>query len=268
MRSYKLDFSGTTGRPRLVIEPGGGRARRWAAWGGAASLAALGLWWWSAQAPTGADGMAAPPVRAAAKVPAAAPGQDAASDLAAVFQTPASGPASLVRVGPAAAPAAAPSKGGVFELDASGRLRLDERMRLKMENLVVLTPPERLAEALEQELAGLPAQAAAAARDLVARYQGYTTAEKLATPETTAPLVPEEGLAELARLRALRESHFGRETAQRLYGEEEAVTQRLLELMRDDPVPHAPMEEKAMRAQARFDAERLGPKPDGKTRQP
>lgn len=267
MRSYKLDFSGTTGRPRLVIEPDGGRARRWAGWGGAAGLAALGLWWWSAPAPTGADGVAAPPVRAATTAPAALPAQGTGQELAAVFQTPASGPASLLRVGPQAAPAA-PAKGGVFELDAAGRLRLDERMRLKMENLVVLTPPERLAEALEQELAGLPAQAAAAARDLVARYQSYTMAEKLASPEATAPLVPEEGLAELARLRALRESHFGRETAQRLYGEEEAVTRRLLELMRDDPVPHAPMEEKAMRAQARFDAERLGPQPDGKTRQP
>ncbi len=262
MRSYKLDFTGTAGRPRLVIEPGGGRARRWAAWGGAAGRVGLGLWWWSALAPTGADDTVAPQVRVVAAAPAPAPGQDAGADLAAVFQTPASGPASLVRVGPGAAPAAA-AKGRVFELDAAGRLRLDERMRLKMENLVVLTPPERLDEALEQELAGLPAQAVAAARDLVARYQGYTTAEKLASPEATAPLVPEEGLAELARLRALRESHFGRETAQRLYGEEEAVTQRLLELMRDDPVPHAPMEEKAMRAQARFDAERLAAKPGG-----
>ena len=37
-----------------------------------------------------------------------------------------------------------------------------------------------------------------------------------------------------------------------------AVARRLLELMREDPVPDAPMEDKAVRAQARYDAEREG----------
>ena len=43
-----------------------------------------------------------------------------------------------------------------------------------------------------------------------------------------------------------------------MFGDEDAVAKRLLELMREDPVPDAPMEIKAMRAQARYDAEREG----------
>lgn len=155
-------------------------------------------------------------------------------------------------------PVQAPSSGGgrVFGVDLAGNLKLDERMRVAMENLVVLTPPERLATVLDEQLAGLPPKAAAAARDLVVRYQGYEQAQKLSSSSAKAPLVPEEGLAELDELRALRSSYFGEEVARRLYGEEEAVTRRLLELMRDDPVPDAPMEEKAVRAQARYDAQR------------
>lgn len=159
---------------------------------------------------------------------------------------------------PAVAPAVPErsADGKVFGLDPAGNLRLDERMRVAMENLVVLTPPEHLPAVLDEELASLPPGAAAAARDLVTRYQGYEQAQKLSSSSAKAPLVPEEGLAELEELRALRISYFGESVARRLYGEEEAVTRRLLELMRDDPLPGAPMEDKAVRAQARYDAQR------------
>ena len=154
-----------------------------------------------------------------------------------------------------------PSKGDLFRIDAAGQLALDERTRLGLESLVALTAPEQMQDALEAHVKGLPPKAAAAARELVGRYEGYADAQKTSYPPGRAPLVPEEGLAELAGLQALRESYFGREAAQRMFGEEDAVAQRLLELMREDPVPDAPMEDKAVRAQARYDAER-----DGQTR--
>lgn len=151
---------------------------------------------------------------------------------------------------------------GLFRLDGAGKLALDERTRLGVESLVALTAPEQLQDALQAQLTGLPPEAAAAARDLVSRYEGYVDAQKRSFPAGQAPLVPEEGLAELAGLQALRDSYFGRDAAQRMFGEEDAVARRLLELMRDDPLPHAPMEDKAERAQARYDAERGAAAPD------
>jgi len=160
---------------------------------------------------------------------------------------------------PAAVQPITPSaKAGLFQLDGTGQLALDERTRLGVESLVALTAPEQMHTALETHVQGLPPEAAAAAREFVSQYVGYVDAQRSTYPPGRAPLVPEEGLAELAGLQALRESYFGREAAQRMYGEEDAVARRLLELMREDPIPDAPMEIKAMRAQARYDAERDG----------
>ena len=160
---------------------------------------------------------------------------------------------------PAPAPPASPAgKPGLFQLDAAGQLALDERTRLGVESLVALTAPEQMHSALEDHVKGLPPEAAAAARQFVDQYVGYVDAQRSTYPPGRAPLVPEEGLAELAGLQALRESYFGREAAQRMFGDEDAVAKRLLELMREDPVPDASMEIKAMRAQARYDAEREG----------
>jgi hypothetical protein len=145
---------------------------------------------------------------------------------------------------------------GRFMSDAAGRLVLGERTQQAVEELVALTPADRLAEALEAELQGLPPQALAAARELVQQFEAYQDAQQQSFPPGRAPLVPQEGLAELDALSALRVSYFGRETAQQLFGADEAVTRRLLTLMRDDASPRATMEELAMRAQARFDLER------------
>lgn len=156
---------------------------------------------------------------------------------------------------PAVAPVAAMASDGLFRLDEHGQLQLDERTRLEFERLLALHDPAQLEQQLETHLAGLPPQAVAAARQLVQQYAGYADAQKRSYPPGNAPLVAEEGLAELEGLKALRASYFGREAAQRMFAEEEAIARRLLELMRDDPVPHAPMEEKAMRAQVRLDEE-------------
>ena len=214
---------------------------------GALLLVVVMLW------ATGGGEPAPPPVAVAAPRPAAhaPPGIQPVVEPQAALPQALATPASAPRVlGPS------PGNGKMFSVDQAGHLLLDERMRLALENLVVLTPPEQLESLLDGQLAGLPPHAAAAARDLVSRYQGYEQAQKLSSSSAKAPLVPEEGLAELDELSAMRQSYFGRDAAKRLFGDEEAVTRRLLELMRDDPIPHASMEDKAVRAQARYDSKR------------
>lgn len=227
-----------------------GSAWTWWLAGAVLALLATVLWWAASKTSETADGAASLQTRirttgvSAARSPWLDPSLGTEEDL----------PTSVLAPEPEKAPLLARASDRVFAVDQDGRLVLNGEMRLKMENLVVLTPPHRLAAVLEEQLASLPPVAAAAARDLVYRYEGYMTAQKLSSSSAQAPLVPEDGLTELSELQALRQSYFGKEAAQRLYGEEEAVTRQLLELMRDDPVPDAPMAEKAVRAQARYDA--------------
>jgi hypothetical protein len=146
-----------------------------------------------------------------------------------------------------------------FRTDDKGRLVLDERTRLSVEKLVGLNGPESLAALVAEQTSGLPAEAAAQARDLVERYGAYESARRGTFEPGTAPMVPEEGLAELAATRALRASYFGQDAAQRLFGAEEAVSKRLLEMMRDDRAANLTIEQKAIRAQARYSLENPGP---------
>jgi hypothetical protein len=146
-----------------------------------------------------------------------------------------------------------------FRADGKGRLVLDERTRLAVEKLVGLNGPESLPALVGEQTSGLPAEAAAQARDLVERYGAYESARRGTFEPGTAPMVPEEGLAELAATRALRASYFGQDAAQRLFGAEEAVSKRLLEMMRDDRAANLTIEQKAIRAQARYSLENPGP---------
>lgn len=143
-----------------------------------------------------------------------------------------------------------------FRTDAQGHLIVDAPMRLRAEELLALHEGADLAARIDTELAALPAPAAARARDLIARLDAYQAAQRTAFPPGDAPLVPEEGLAQLDTLRAMRASHFGAEAARQMFGEDEAVARRLLELMRDETSASLDMGQKAMRAQARYDLER------------
>lgn len=216
------------------------------------TLATL-MWWLAGQTPPASPDAALGPV-----FPAGAGGRTAPSP----WLNPNLGIDEDEPVLPSATPAvpapvmAASPADKVFAVDQAGNLVLDEPMRLRLENLVVLSPEDQLSARVEAQVAHLPPKAAAAARELVSRYEGYMSAQKLSSSSVQAPLLPQEGLAELAELRALRQSYFGQAAAQRLFGKEEQVVQRLLELMMDDPVPDAPMAEKALRAQARYDEER------------
>ncbi|TXC66993.1 hypothetical protein FSC37_18165 [Piscinibacter aquaticus] len=163
---------------------------------------------------------------------------------------------------PASAPQPPVLRGeGVFRFDAQGRLVLDPGTRQRLESLLALHAGDALDRRVESELASLPAAAAARARELVAQFEAYGTAQRAAYPPGQAPLVPEEGLAQLAGLQALRASHFGAEAARQMFEQDDAVARRLLELMRDDAAATLSMEEKAVRALGRFDIERGAVRP-------
>jgi lipase chaperone LimK len=136
-----------------------------------------------------------------------------------------------------------------FRVNASGRLVLDEQTRLNMEALFARSERAQLAEAKQQALEPLPAAASLQAAELLEHYDNYQQAQRQAYPPGVAPSTEEAALAELDGLHALRVAHFGQVVARALYGEEEAVSRKLVELMRLEKDQSLTMEEKALRAQ-------------------
>jgi len=221
----------------------------------AATAVAAATWWLGGEAPKSDAAPSVPTVRnsptwSPADPPAPPRLQVAASAAVTAMPVPAPPPAAVQT------PA---NDERAFRIDGKGRLVLDERTRLAVEKLVGLNGPESLPALVGEQTSRLPAEAAAQARDLVERYGAYESARRGTFEPGTAPMVPEEGLAELAATRALRASYFGQDAAQRLFGAEEAVSKRLLEMMRDDRAANLTIEQKAIRAQARYSLENPGP---------
>jgi lipase chaperone LimK len=232
-----------------------GRARWPRRWAAALALVLFAIAVaWLAWRPGTEPGAPAVPPQTEAALAAHVPPAAAAVLPAPAVVVPPDGAAPAVVAGPAPQPDVAPASGKTFAVDASGRLVRNEQTRLSVEALVALTPPEQLRAAAQAQVQDLPAAAAAEALDLVERYNAYQAAQKLSFPPGDAPLVPQEALAELDGLHALRVSYFGQEGAQSLFGQEEATARQLLEWMRDDTTPGLTMEQRAMRAQARYDA--------------
>ena len=136
-----------------------------------------------------------------------------------------------------------------FRANAFGQLVLDEQTRLNMEALFARTDRDGLAEAKQQAIEPLPAAAGAQAAELLEQYDNYQQAQRQAYPPGVAPPTEEAALAELDGLHALRVAHFGQVVARALYGEEEASSRQLIELMRLEKDQSLTMEEKAARAQ-------------------
>lgn len=233
------------------------RGRR-IAWALAAGLGSAILLVWlaaAALAPAAAEEPAA--VFPWARTPAAASSSESGTP-------PGTAPV-VAEQGTSASPASSQASAGsdlastsssVFRADAQGRLVVDQAMRLRVEALLALHEGDALAARLDAELAGLTPTAAARARELVAQFEAYQGAQAAAFPPGRAPLVPEEGLAQLQAMQALRASHFGADAARQMFAQDDAVARRILELMREDTSAARSMEEKAMRAQVRYDQER------------
>lgn len=209
--------------------------------------AAVVVLWWprSDVSPTGGE-----PVVSEQKSPATAPTESPPS-----APSPTDMVAAELVTTPAepAAPAGRTDPNNPFRVDAAGKLVLDEQTRLNMEALFAQTDRAALPEAQQNITSKLPPSAAAAAADLLERYDNYSKAQRQAYPPGVAPATEEAALAELEGLHALRVAHFGPETAKALYGNEESVTRSLIDLMRVEKDQGLTMEQKAERAQRLHD---------------
>lgn len=145
-----------------------------------------------------------------------------------------------------------------FRADASGALTLDADTVVTLEQLVAFSTPEQFGALAREAAAGLPPALQAQALDLAQRFERYQEAVRQRIQSAQAPSTVDEMARDLQALQVMRHDHFGAQAALQLFGDQEAVTARLIELMTQDTQVDAPLEERAMRAQARFLAERDG----------
>jgi len=196
-----------------------------------------------------------PAHEAARNEPAAAPVASTALPPQEPAETPSQLQETIVVRDPPHDPPVAQSNDKTFHINASGRLLIDQETRLNMEALFARTDPDHLEAAKQEAIEPLPAAARAQAAELLDQYDTYQQAQKQAYPPGVAPATEEAALAELEGLHALRVAHFGCVIARALYGEEEAVSRQLVELMRQEKDPSLTMEERAERAQRLRDSE-------------
>lgn len=117
---------------------------------------------------------------------------------------------------------------GGLRVAANGSLIVDRRTLSLIKELAEVPSPEALQEELHALQQTLPPQAAAQARDLVERYYRFQVAFNDRTPANQVIATPEEAGQALDRLHALRVEYFGRELAQRWFGEDEAFGRELI----------------------------------------
>lgn len=145
-----------------------------------------------------------------------------------------------------------------FRTDASGALTLDADTVMTLEQLVAFSTPEQFGALAREAAASLPPAVQAQALDLAQRFDRYQEAVRQRIQSAQSPTTVDEMARDLQALQVMRHDHFGAQAALQLFGDQEAVTARLIELMTQDTQVDAPLEERAMRAQARFLVERNG----------
>jgi hypothetical protein len=145
-----------------------------------------------------------------------------------------------------------------FRSDASGALSLDADTVVTLEQLVAFSTPEQFLALVREASAGLSPALQAQAMDLAQRFDRYQAAVRGRIQSAQTPATVDDLARDLQALQVLRHEHFGAQAALQLFGDQEAVTARLIELMTLDTQADASLEERALRAQARFLAERDG----------
>ena len=143
-----------------------------------------------------------------------------------------------------------------FRADAQGQLVLDASTQRTLEQVHAFNGPEDLAHAAEDAAGTLPEKARRQAVELTQQYARYESTLRLAVNPAQAPDSVDEMAAQFKAMQALRQEQFGDGAAKRLFGEQEAITARLIQLMQEDAEPQASLEDKAARAQAKLSAER------------
>lgn len=137
-----------------------------------------------------------------------------------------------------------------FELDRQGKLSLTPQTRNQIERLTALNTREAVQATLRELASTLPPTAHRQLVDEVYRYEQYTAALSQALPPSQqAPVNEDEALKQLTVLHNLRVEHFGADTAAAFFGNEEATSKQLIELMRVQNDPGLTLAQKAERAQ-------------------
>ncbi|MFY9477568.1 MAG: lipase secretion chaperone [Aquabacterium sp.] len=144
-----------------------------------------------------------------------------------------------------------------FRADAQGQLVLDAGTQRTLEQVHAFNGADELVHAAEDAAGTLPEKARRQAVELAQQYGRYDAALRQAVNPSQSPGSVDDMAAQFKAMQALRQEQFGAGAAQRLFGEQEAITVRLIQLMQEDAEPQASLEEKAARAQARLSAERM-----------
>lgn len=148
----------------------------------------------------------------------------------------------------------------VFKANARGGLHIDAQAGVDIDRLTGLYGRDEALQKIAEAVQALPAQAQREARGLYAQYAQYNQALTTALGPTSDSPSLDEARQQLQTLKALRAQYFG-EQADALFGQEEALQQRLLddaaELMKTRKLSQ---EEAIGQAQARLGQE-LASKP-------
>ena len=137
----------------------------------------------------------------------------------------------------------------VFAADSRGKLVLNADTHATLEKLLLEENPAAMLANPEKASTSLPPQAAAELKVLAGQFQQYTQALTHTIPPETAPETEPEQLKMLDSLHSLRATYLGAETAQAMFGAEEALTRKLIGLMAAQNDPNLTPEQKAERAQ-------------------
>lgn len=137
----------------------------------------------------------------------------------------------------------------MFQADERGNLVLNQNTRHNIEQLYALNTREELDEKLQKISPFLPSTAYRQLVNLIDYFDKYLRDVKNIYPPEVAPSHVEQALEQMQTMHSLRVKHFGSDTAEALFSEDEKTNRQLLELMLKDHDKNATMEEKAERAQ-------------------
>ena len=143
-----------------------------------------------------------------------------------------------------------------FKVDAQGHLVLNATTLRTLEQVTAFNGPQELTGAAADAANGLPDQARQRAVELARQYERYEAALRQTVNPTMEAGSVDDMAAQFQAMKALRQEQFGEQVARGLFADQEAITERLIQLMQSDGEPQASLEDKAARAQARLSAER------------
>ncbi|GAB1258836.1 hypothetical protein NBRC116494_33380 [Aurantivibrio plasticivorans] len=140
------------------------------------------------------------------------------------------------------------------ELDEGGNVVLDNKARESLEDAFSGLPDNMSEEDLHelQELVkiGLPGEAGFQTADILGRYYYYRLAQKDLPALHSATPSLDSALDDYDQLKALRYTYFGKEAAEKLYGEEHLMANYTIQAMKIESNKDISAEEKQKKLQA------------------